>query len=90
MDFLWRTHGDQCGSDHTPIFIDINKPISEEKIPQWQINKVINMNTPIKKVLDMARKMNEEITTSKQHLKKPNGGKMYRKGGYCQLVGVRI
>jgi ribonuclease HI len=39
MDFLWRVHDDQCGSDHYPIFMDINKPIPEERVPKWQLHK---------------------------------------------------
>jgi len=39
MDFLWRVHDDQCGSDHYPIFLDISKPMPEERIPRWQLEK---------------------------------------------------
>jgi ribonuclease HI len=39
MDFQWRVHDDQCGSDHFPIFIDINRPMPEERTPKWQLHK---------------------------------------------------
>ena len=34
MDFGWRVTDDQCGSDHFPIFIDIDKPLLEERTPK--------------------------------------------------------
>ena len=39
MDFQWKVHSEQCGSDHFPIFIDIVKPLPGEKVPQWQLHK---------------------------------------------------
>ena len=39
MDFQWKVHGDQCGSDHFPIFLDINRPMPEERVPRWQLNR---------------------------------------------------
>ena len=39
MDFHWMVHNDQCGSDHFPIFIDIVKPMPEERISRWQLQK---------------------------------------------------
>ena len=39
MDFGWRVTVDQCGSDHFPIFIDIDKPLLEERTPKWQQHK---------------------------------------------------
>lgn len=29
---------DQCESDYFPIFIDINKPIPNEREPKWQLH----------------------------------------------------
>ena len=39
MDFKWKVHRDQCGSDHFPIFIDIIKRMPEERVPNWQLHK---------------------------------------------------
>ena len=39
MDFQWKVHRDQCGSDHFPIFIDIIKRMPEERVPNWQLHK---------------------------------------------------
>ena len=39
MDFQWKVHDDQCGSDHFPIFTSINKPLPEERVPRWQLHK---------------------------------------------------
>jgi len=39
MDFKWRVADDQCGSDHFPIYIDIVKPMPDERSPKWLIHK---------------------------------------------------
>ena len=39
MDFHWRVHDDQCGSDHSPIFFKSKNSAPEETNPKWQIHK---------------------------------------------------
>ena len=39
LDFSWQVHNDQCGSDHFPIFIDINKSLPKDNVPRWNIKK---------------------------------------------------
>ena len=39
MDLDWTVHNDQCGSDHFPIFISINKPKPQDTVPKWQLSK---------------------------------------------------
>ena len=48
MDFQWKVYFEQCGSDHFPIFIDIVKPLPEERVPKWQLHKA-NWNDFVKK-----------------------------------------
>ena len=39
MDLDWTVHNDQCGSDHFPIFISINKPKPQDTVPEWKLSK---------------------------------------------------
>ena len=39
LDFAWQVHEDLCGSDHYPIFIDINKSMPKDNVPRWIIKK---------------------------------------------------
>ena len=39
MDFQWGVHDDQCGSDHSPIFLKLKNSTPEETNPKWLIHK---------------------------------------------------
>ena len=39
LDFHWNVHNDQCGSDHYPVFLRINKPMPHETVPKWKLHK---------------------------------------------------
>ena len=39
MDFHWGVHDNQCGSDHSPIFLKFKNSTPEETNPKWQIHK---------------------------------------------------
>ena len=40
MDFHWRVNNDQCGSDHSPIFLKSKNSTPEETNLKWQIHKI--------------------------------------------------
>jgi exonuclease III len=39
MDLQWSVGKDQCGSDHFPIFVEVNSPDIENKNPKWLLHK---------------------------------------------------
>jgi hypothetical protein len=39
MDFSWKVHNDQCGSDHFPVFIKAKKSVPTERPQRWKLAK---------------------------------------------------
>ena len=39
LDFMWRRHDDQCGSDHFPLIVESNKALPASLTTRWKLDK---------------------------------------------------